>query len=331
MSDRVEIHHLGFSNIDSQAMARDIYKGLSSSPKDLSPWPKYLYDARGSELFEEITSQPEYYQTRTELSILEDLSEEIVAEGGFGELVELGSGSASKTRALLDPMSRSGRQVRYTPLDVSESALEESAYRLLREYPGLKVAGFVGDFDGRVGSFLSSLPYSDHPRLIIFLGGTIGNFTPEQRANFLEGIRSGMRPGDRLLLGLDLVKDTRILEAAYDDAAGITASFNKNLLSAVNNSLDADFDLDLFLHRAVFDEENQRMEMWLESLTAQKVRLGLPGARVFFSSGEGVRTEISNKFTRQRIEQIFEGSGLSLLNLYSDDNELFGLALASPH
>lgn len=330
MSDRVKVRYLGASGSDPGSMSRDICKGLSSLPKDLSPWPKYFYDARGSELFEKITVQPEYYQTRSELSILENCAENIISDGGFGELVELGSGSSSKTRALLDPMSRSGRVTRYVPLDVSESAVEESAYRLLGEYPYLQVLGFVGDFDGRVGGFLSNLPDNDDPRLIIFLGGTIGNFTPEHRADFLRGIRSGMRSDDRLLLGLDLVKNTSTLEAAYDDAAGVTAAFNKNVLSVINYSLDAGFDPNLFSHRSTFDTEHKRIEMWLDSLEEQRVHLGVPGFDVHFSSGEGIRTEISAKFTSSLIEQMFEGSGLSLVDLFSDENDLFGLALAKP-
>lgn len=331
MSDRLEIRYTEAYGDNMGSMSRDICKGLSSSPKDLSPWPKYLYDARGSELFEEITAQPEYYQTRTELGILEGCAEKIVSDGRFGELVELGSGSSSKTRALLDPMSRSGRAVRYIPLDVSESAVEESAYRLLEEYQDLLVSGFIGDFDGSVESFLSGLGDNGDPRLIIFLGGTIGNFTPEQRASFLEGIRGGMRSGDRLLLGLDLVKDPAILEAAYDDASGATAAFNKNVLSVINHSLGAGFDPNLFSHRATFDTENEIIEMWLDSLEDQTVHLRIPEIDVHFSSGEGVRTEISTKFTRNRIENMFEGSGLSLVDLYSDEDDLFGLALARPH
>jgi L-histidine N-alpha-methyltransferase len=194
-------------------MARNVRSGLRSKPKDLSPWPKYFYDAKGSELFEEITELPEYYQTRTELSILREKSEEIVSRTGCRQLVELGSGSARKTRALLDAMLRSvpdGRAVRYMPLDVSESALRESGERLLEEYPGLEIRAYVGDFDHSLGSLLKGPDGEEYGcRLVIFLGGTIGNFTPRKRSELLGRLRDGLRPGDYLLVGTDLVKDRR--------------------------------------------------------------------------------------------------------------------------
>ena len=212
---RATVEFLGEKE-DPGQMAEDARAGLLSKPKDLSPWPKYLYDEKGSELFEEITALPEYYQTRTELSILEEKAPEIVARTRARELVELGSGSASKTRALLDAMTayqeRSG-PIRYVPLDVSESALRDGAERLLREYPSLEISSFVGDFDHSL-EYLLAYPRQgeDSGRLVIFFGGTIGNFTPKKRRSFLKRLRAGLKKGDRLLLGVDLVKDARVLE-----------------------------------------------------------------------------------------------------------------------
>jgi L-histidine Nalpha-methyltransferase len=337
--DRATVRSLGGGGEDLGQMAEDVRAGLLGVPKDLSPWPKYFYDEKGSELFEEITVLPEYYQTRTELSILEEKAPEIVARTGCRELVELGSGSASKTHALLDAMttaSRGTETVCYVPFDVSESALTGSTQRLLGEYPTLEISGFVGDFDHSLESLLAHPRRADKPgadgagRLVIFLGGTIGNFTPEQRRSFLDRLRSGLKEGDHLLVGVDLVKDARVLEAAYDDAAGVTARFNKNLLNVLNQKLDGEFDLDLFDHRAVYEAGATRVEMWLDSKVAQKVPVGAMDLEVPFEEGEGMRTEISTKFTRESANAMYEESGLELLNLYTDDEELFGLALGKP-
>lgn len=331
---RLEIKRIagrkGNDTEDKEQKIREIFSGLTSSPKDISPWPKYLYDARGSELFEEITRQPEYYQTKTELSIIQSLHKRIGLGNSFGELVELGSGSSSKTRELIDPIVLKKEDARYTPLDVSESALMESTERLLEEYPSLRISGYVGDFDGAVGDFLMSLPESQEPRLIIFLGGTIGNFSVSNRVDFLKGVRKGMNREDRFLVGLDLVKDQSVLEAAYDDAAGVTAAFNKNVLEVLNQELNADFDQSLFSHRSVFDNENKRIEMWLDSEVDQEISIGALNSSINFQAGEGLRTEVSHKFTRESVEAMFEDSGLDLIDLYTDEKELFGLALAKP-
>ena len=315
---------------DAGQMGRDVRAGLSATPKDLSPWPKYFYDAEGSRLFEEITSQPEYYQTGAELSILEGCSAEIVARAGCGELVELGSGSASKTRALIDAMfdanGTEGPPPRYVPLDVSESALRESAERLVTEYPGLEVLGFIGDFDLSLGRLLGRS--SDRDRLVAFLGGTIGNFTPEKQRRFLGALGDGLREGDRALIGLDLVKDERTLTAAYNDAAGVTARFNKNMIRVINHRLGAGLDPDLFSHRAVYNAEQNRIEMWLDSEGEQTV--SAPDLEARFERGEGVRTEISTKFTPDSAARAFDEAGLELLDLYTDDHDLFALALGKP-
>jgi L-histidine N-alpha-methyltransferase len=317
---------------DADQMARDVHAGLLSEPKDLSPWPKYFYDAEGSQLFEEITTLPEYYQTRTELSILRETAPDIISYAQPRELVELGSGSASKTRTLLDAMWKTGDRVDgamcYVPLDVSESALKESTERLLEEYPGLEVLGFVGDFDRSLDRVLGRP--RDGGRLVAFLGGTIGNFAPEKRRSFLDEVRAELREGDHFLLGVDLVKDTKILEAAYDDAAGVTARFNKNLLRVLNERLGGQFDPDLFLHRAIYDAKERRIEMWLFSEVEQTVEISDLELQVPFRAGEGIRTEISAKFTREGVERMFDEADLALLDWRTDAQGLFGLALGGP-
>jgi L-histidine N-alpha-methyltransferase len=324
---KVTVESLGDTGFER--MAEDIRAGLLGAPKDLSPWPKYLYDEEGSDIFEEITILPEYYQTRTELSILEEKAPEIIAGTQCREMVELGSGSASKTRTLLDAMMAAGEgPVRYVPLDVSESALEASANRLLEEYPALEISGFVGDFDYALEPLLARSA-GRSGRLVVFLGGTIGNFTPERRKAFLDRLRAGLEKGDYLLIGIDLVKDPRVLEAAYDDAAGVTARFNKNLLNVLNRRLDASFDPDLFDHRSVYNAGKTRVEMWLDSKVAQKVPVEALSLEVPFEEGEGIRTEISTKFTRESAGAMFGESGFELLKLYTDAEDLFGLALGA--
>ena len=326
---------------NTNRMARDVRAGLLAKPKDLSPWPKYFYDAEGSRLFEQITELPEYYQTRTELSILREKAREIVSRARCREIVELGSGSASKTRILLDAMLEytgvpggkfNGRPARYVPLDVSESALRESGERLLKEYPELEISGYVGDFERSLAPLLSDLARVDVEagrggRLVILLGGTIGNFTPERRRSFLGGLRAGLKEGDHVLIGTDLVKDPRILEAAYDDGAGVTARFNKNLLQVINERLGGEFDPDLFVHRAFYDAGEARIELWLHSTVDQEVYVADLNLKVRFGAGEGMRTEISAKFTPELVHRMFDETGLTLLGLYTDDQNLFGLAL----
>ena len=234
-------------------MAEDVRAGLGADPKDLSPWPKYFYDARGSELFEKITAQPEYGQTGAEAGILEDRAAEIVSRARCRELVELGSGSSSKTRTLLDAMTAREGPARYVPLNVSESALEGSARSLLEEYPEPRISGFVGDFEGSLGPLFGRLDGEPRTRLVVFLGGTIGNFTPQQRREFLDRLKAGLRGGDHVLVGVDLVKDASVIEAAYNDAAGVTEAFNKNLLHVLNRELGAGFDPGHFAHRAFYE------------------------------------------------------------------------------
>lgn len=315
----IERHSVGETDI-----AHEVREGLTRSPlKELAP--KLFYDPRGSELFDQITAQPEYYPARAERSILNRYSPEIVEMTGAEELVELGSGVASKTRALLYAMAGADSLDRYVPFDIDGSVVEACADELARILPGMDVHGVVGDF----ARDLEHLPTGER-RLIAFLGGTIGNLYPDERAHFLTRVREQMGPSDRLLVGMDLVKDTSVLEAAYNDAAGVTAAFNLNVLAAINDALEADFDPDAFEHVAFFDAEAARIEMRLRSLRDQRV--AIPGAEleVDFGEGEEIRTEISSKFTRERIASELGAAGLRLDQLFVDDEGLFSLALAGP-
>lgn len=325
----IRISILDEPEVGLDRMVQDVREGISSTPKDLSRWPKYFYDAEGSKLFEEIMELPEYYQTRTEYAILEDRAGEIIARTGARELIELGSGSASKTRALIEAMLDTGKPARYVPLDFSESALVESGERLLAEYPELEIRGYVGDFDKSLRSLLSGSENHDGERLVIFLGGTIGNFLPDERREFLSEIKNGLNAGDHVLIGVDLVKDPKILEAAYDDASGTTARFNKNMLNVFNTRLGANFDPDLFTYRATYEARAQRIEMWLDSNQKQEINVPALDNEVRFEEGEGMRTEISTKFTLDSTARMFDESSLKLLELYTDENNLFGLALGT--
>jgi L-histidine N-alpha-methyltransferase len=304
-------------------MARDVRAGLCAYPKELAP--KYFYDERGSRLFERITELPEYYPTRAEREILERHSAEILsAAGNPGTLVELGSGSAAKTRHLLSAMRDAGSLETYVPVDISEEITQRTAADLVEEYPGLAVHGLVCDFE----QHLERIPDGAGRRLIAFLGGTVGNLYPRQRHAFLERIAALLAPGDRLLLGTDLIKDAARLEAAYDDAAGITAEFNKNVLEVLNRELGADFDLDAFEHIARYDPEAERMDIRLRSLLAQDVRLDRLDLGISFAAGEEMRTEISTKFNRERVESAYAGAGLELCGWFTDGAGDYALSLA---
>jgi L-histidine N-alpha-methyltransferase len=301
-------------------LADDVRNGLSRELKELPP--KYFYDARGSELFDRITALPEYYPTRCERSILNRYAPQIV--DGAEELVELGSGTASKTRALLYAMAGAGSLRRYVPFDVDESVIEACAGELVELYPGLRVHGVVGDFQRD----LERLPGGEQ-RLFAFLGGTIGNLYPGERERFLGRLHDLMLPGDRLLIGTDLVKDREVLEAAYNDSQGVTAEFNRNVLQVVNEGLDADFDPHSFEHVAFFDEANAWIEMRLRANGAQRVTIDGANLEVTFADGDEIRTEISAKFTREAVERELEGAGLRLDEFFTDEGDLFGLAFAS--
>jgi L-histidine N-alpha-methyltransferase len=304
-------------------MARDVRRGLTSTPKELSP--KYFYDERGSRLFEQITELPEYYPTRAERSILERGSREIVTAAGEPEtLVELGSGSAAKTRHLLGAMSACGCLGTYVPVDISEEITRQTALALVDEYPGIAVRGLVCDFERD----LERIPDCDTGRLVAFLGGTIGNLYPDARRAFLSSIAALLRPDDRLLLGTDLVKETDRLQAAYNDSAGVTSEFNKNVLVVLNRELGARFEPDAFEHVASYDAERGWMDIGLRSLAEQTVRVEALGLDVPFADGELMRTEISAKFTRPGLEAIYAESGLALDGWFTDPAGDYALSLA---
>jgi L-histidine Nalpha-methyltransferase len=304
-------------------MARDVRAGLCAYPKELAP--KYFYDERGSVLFEQITELPEYYPTRAERGILAERSLEILAAAGNpATLVELGSGSAAKTRHLLSAMRDGGALDTYVPVDISEEITHRTAADLVDEYPGLEVRGLVCDFE----QHLERIPDGDGARLIAFLGGTIGNLYPRQRHAFLERIGALLGPADSLLLGTDLIKDRARLEAAYNDSAGVTAEFNKNVLEVLNRELGADFDLDGFEHVARYDDEAERMDIRLRSLVAQEVRLEDLDLEISFAAEEEMRTEISTKFTRERLESVYAGAGLELRGWFTDAAGDYALSLA---
>ncbi len=307
----------------ASALRADVRAGLSASPKALPP--KWLYDEHGSELFEKITQLDEYYPTRAERSILASAAGEIAAATQAATLVELGAGAADKTRLLLDALRAAGTLRSFVPVDVSEAALIEAAHRVLASYPGLSVRAVVSDFEEHPG-----LADGDGPRLIAFLGGTIGNLLPGPRAGFLASLRARLRPGDALLLGTDLVKDPEVLHAAYDDAAGVTAAFNKNVLAVLNSQLGADFDLAAFDHVALWDARAEWMEMRLRSAQRQVVTLPAIGLTVEFAEGEEMRTEVSAKFRPAGVAAELAAAGFAMLSWRTDTGGQFGLSLSVP-
>ncbi|KND42798.1 MULTISPECIES: L-histidine N(alpha)-methyltransferase [Streptomyces] len=300
------------------ALRADVLDGLTRMPKTLPP--KWFYDARGSELFERITELPEYYPTRAEREILVDRAGEIAAASGARTLVELGSGSSDKTRHLLDAMP--GLHT-YVPVDVSESALRQAGEALAAERPGLNVHALIADFTAGLEP-----PETPGPRLVAFLGGTIGNLVPGERAAFLAAVRALLAPGDALLLGTDLVKDEAVLVAAYDDASGVTAEFNKNVLNVVDRELGADFDPDAFDHVALWNAECEWIEMRLRSRTAQTVKVPALDLAVDFAAGEEVRTEVSAKFRKEGVRTELAASGLELTHWWTDEQGRFALSLS---
>jgi L-histidine N-alpha-methyltransferase len=304
-----------------EALATDVHEGLTSTPKTLLP--KWLYDDAGSELFEQITRLPEYYPTRREREILIAHAGDIAAATGASTLVELGSGSSEKTRLLLDALAGAGTLQRYVPVDVSDGALIAAAEAITEDYPDLDVHGVVADFEAH----LELLPAGPR-RLVVFLGGTIGNFEPAPRARFLRAVARTLQPGDAFLLGTDLVKDAGRLVRAYDDSAGVTAAFDLNVLYVVNRELGGDFDPEAFEHVAVWDADEQWIEMRLRSLREQTVRVKALDLEVEFADGEVMRTEISAKFTRERVEREFAAAGLRHAAWWTDPAGDFALSLA---
>src|SRR5256885_11860908 len=302
-------------------MAADVRAGLTKPFKELSP--RYFYDERGSELFEAITELPEYYPTRAERSILKRHAVGICATAGSPTtLIELGSGSASKTRVLLDAMDKVGCLEAYAPVDISEQITRDTAEAVAAEY-GIAVHGLVCDYERD----LERMPLSG-PRVIAFLGGTIGNFEPAQRASFPARVANLLGPDDRFLLGTDLVKSREVLEAAYNDSDGVTADFNKNVLSVLNRELGADFDLDAFEHVAFWDDENLWVDIRLRSLARQVIHISALDISVAFGRGEEMRPEISTKFARDGLSGIYAQAGLEMVEWWTDQEGLFALSLA---
>jgi L-histidine Nalpha-methyltransferase len=310
----------------AEALHADAQAGLSADPKSLPP--KWFYDAQGSALFEKITELREYYPTRAEREILRTRAASVAALTRARTLVELGSGSSEKTRLLLDALQAEGTLRGYVPVDVSEAALAGAAAALTAEYPGLDVRAVLSDFEQHLG--FPGDEGAPSPRLVAFLGGTIGNLLPQQRAVFLDRIRAELRPGDFFLLGTDLVKDPATLVAAYDDDAGVTAEFNKNVLAVLNAELGADFDLDGFEHVAVWDAQHEWIEMRLRSLASQTVHLPAIGLTAAFAAGEEMRTEVSAKFRRPGVAAELAAAGLEMRSWWTDSAAQFGLSLSAP-
>ena len=318
---RITIRNLLHGEGSPFELAEDARKGLTSTPKTMQP--KYLYDPHGSDLFERITEQEEYYQTSTELEILRRIAPLIMDRVRPTALIEFGSGSASKTKTLLDEMRRAGRLEGYGMLDVSESALRAAADALVERYPRLQVVCEIADFERP-----QPLPFPGKRRLLVFLGSTIGNFEVEDAKTFLRGPAERMHDDDAFLIGFDLIKDVETIERAYNDAAGITEAFNKNLLTVLNRELGADFDLSAFDHRAFYNEPESRIEMHLVSRRPQRVTLIDLDLTIEFAAGESLRTELSHKYTRRSVEQLLEAGNLTLDMWETDPDGKFALGLA---
>ena len=328
------IEHRLPADYRAASLRADALAGLTATPKSLPP--KWFYDAQGSALFEKITELPEYYPTRAERAILRAVAPEIAALTGAATLVELGSGSSEKTRLLLSALRDAGTLRGYVPVDVSESALAAAGDALTAEYPGLAVHAVVADFEKYLGvpsdpgKGTAAGDDNAGPRLVAFLGSTIGNMVPAERAVFLRRVRAQLRPGDAFLLGTDLVKDPAVLVAAYDDSAGVTAAFNKNVLAVLNAELGADFDLDAFDHVALWDAEREWIEMRLRAASAQTVLVAGLGLTVEFAAGEEMRTEVSAKFREAGVRTELAAAGLAVRSWWTDPGGQFGLSLAVP-
>ncbi|RCW45986.1 L-histidine N-alpha-methyltransferase [Halopolyspora algeriensis] len=314
---------VGFTEAEAaRALRADAHAGLSDTPKWLSP--KWLYDARGSELFERITELDEYYPTRAEHRILQRRAMEIAEMTEVDTLVELGSGSSDKTRLLLDAMRKNETLEQFIPLDVSASALRAATDAIAVDYPELTVRGVVGDFT----TGLANLP-AGNARMVAFLGGTIGNLLPAERAEFLAAVRTALHPGEWLLLGTDLVKDPDRLVRAYDDAVGVTAEFNRNVLHVLNRELGADFPVAEFEHVARWNPEREWMEMRLRATRPMRVSVPELELVVDFAEGEEIGTEISAKFRLERVRDELDAAGFALHRWWTDEAGDFAASLAS--
>jgi L-histidine N-alpha-methyltransferase len=318
--DRFRIETLIDPRADG-ALARDARRGLSAARKSIPP--KWFYDDRGSKLFEAICELPEYYLTRTEQALLERVAEDVMEAARPSDLVELGSGASKKTRTLVDAAATLGLPLRYRPFDVCEPVVREAAAALLDEYPWLEVHAVVGDYDRH----LDHLP-EGRCRLVAFLGSTLGNYDAASAAEFVRRIAARLRPGEHLLLGADLVKDVAVLEAAYDDSAGVTAEFNRNVLLVLNRELGADFHPEEFEHVAFFDAERSQIEMHLRARGEQRVRLAALGMDVVIADGETIHTEISRKFSEAELDRLCRDAGFAVRSFHTDPDRWFALVLA---
>ena len=303
------------------ALRRDVRDGLTQQPKTLPP--KWFYDAVGSDLFDQITRLPEYYPTRAEAQILAARAGEIATASGADTLVELGSGTSEKTRALLNALREQGSLRRFIPFDVDPSVLQLAGQAIQQEYPGVEINAVCGDFEEHLGK----IPAVGR-RLVAFLGSTLGNLTPGPRAEFLASVSEMMQPGDTLLLGTDLVKDVDRLVRAYDDNAGVTAQFNRNVLTVVNRELGADFDVPAYEHVAKWNADEERIEMWLRSTRPQRVHITALDLDVDFADGEEMLTEVSCKFRRSGVDAELAAAGLERTHWWTDDAGDFGLSLS---
>ncbi len=306
----------------ARALRHDVYEGLTQTPKSLPP--KWFYDSVGSDLFDQITRLPEYYPTRAEAEILRDRATDIAAASGADTLVELGSGTSEKTRLLLRALRDRGSLRRFIPFDVDAGMLKAAGSAILDEYPGIEIDAVCGDFEEHLGK----IPRVGR-RLVVFLGSTIGNLTSGPRARFLSTLSDTLQPGDTLLLGTDLVKDTDRLVRAYDDSAGVTARFNRNVLAVVNRELDADFDLEAFEHVARWNPAEERIEMWLRTNSPQRVRVDALDLTIDFAAGEEMLTEVSCKFRPDGVATELSGAGLRRTHWWTDAAGDFGLSLST--
>ena len=307
-----------------RTLEEDVRRGLTGAPKSLPP--KYFYDATGSKLFEDITEVPEYYLTRTEAALLEEVAPTLMRELVPADLVELGAGSAVKTRQLLDARNGIRQTLRYIPIDLDESMMETAARRLLTDYPFLRVQALVGDFERH----LRHVPAPVGRRLVVLLGSTIGNLDPQARRRLLTEIHGLLDRQDRFLVGLDLVKDVKVLEAAYNDASGVTREFNRNILQVVNRAVDADFDPAAFQHLAFYNEAASRIEMHLVPESAQEVHLRGLGLTIHLAPDERIWTESCYKFSRASAQDMLEETGFRLASWHVDPDNYFALAVAAP-
>jgi dimethylhistidine N-methyltransferase len=323
LDDKLQYFKPHATKIES-SFADEIKSSLSRDDKFISP--KFFYDIKGSELFEKICLLPEYYPTRTEISILKQLQSDLsnYIDNSF-RLVELGSGTSTKTRLILDVFKKFQNEIEYFPIDISE-ILAESSEVLLSDYDNLHITGIIDTYEGGL-EFLKN--YDTKKNLIIFLGSSYGNFSPDDGVQFLKKIHSTMKSGDLFLIGLDLVKNPSILESAYNDSAGVTAAFNLNVLSRINDELDADFDLNTFAHYSVYNEKSERIEMYVKSLITQTIVISKSGVIIPLRKDELIHTEYSHKFKLSQLDLLFESAGFMVNHTWCDDKRHFSLTLLS--